>query len=68
MMIPEKRLEDFRRECLLLEGEDLLLIHGWLIGLMVCVERKERHVPYAATDKLIAELRASEGPDWKDTI
>ena len=63
----EQRKKEFRRDCLLLEFEDLEKIHGWLIGVAVAVERK-RGVPYGEADALVKELRESVGPSWEETI
>lgn len=67
LKMTEQRKKEFRRDCLLLEFEDLEEIHGWLIGVAVAVERK-RGVPYAEADALVKELRESSGPSWEETI
>jgi hypothetical protein len=51
----------FRDACLALEGDDLVEIHGLLVGIMCAVERKRGSDP-RETDRLIAELRASTAP------
>jgi hypothetical protein len=54
-------LAELRRKWLELEGDAAVEIHGWLIGVSVAIERKRNADP-AASDALIAELRASKPP------
>jgi hypothetical protein len=65
------RLMDTRREMLTLEGDQLMAAHGCVIGVMCALERlrgrKEHYedrsgVLFRQTDRLIRELRESEGP------
>ncbi|HZP02628.1 MAG TPA: hypothetical protein VFD30_20425, partial [Terriglobia bacterium] len=58
-------LSILRTEFLSLSGLDAVEIHGWLLGVAVAVERKNRHDP-AMADRLIAELRESRGPAGHD--
>jgi len=51
-----------RARLLALEGDELTEAHGLIVGVMCALERK-RGRNYAETDRLIAELRDSEGPE-----
>lgn len=58
-----QELNDLRAKFLALEGDALIEIHGWLLGVSVAIERQRGADP-RASDRLIAELRASKGPPW----
>ncbi len=57
----DAELSALRARLLALTGDDLVEIHGWLLGVACAVERQRGADPREA-DRLIAELRASEGP------
>lgn len=57
----EEIMADFREFCLSLRGNEAVEMQGWLIGVMVRLER-HNEMPPKATDDLLAELRASTGP------
>ncbi len=61
----EAWLSELRAKFLALEGDALVGIHGWLLGVACAVERQRGADPRDA-DRLIAELRASTGPPWFD--
>jgi hypothetical protein len=54
-------LSKLRARFLALEGDELIDIHGWLLGVACAVERQRGADP-RDSDALIAELRASKGP------
>lgn len=54
----EATLELLRSQWLAFEGDDLVEIHGWLIGVACAIERKSGRDPQMM-DRLIAELRQS---------
>lgn len=60
-MTSNEELSDLRARFLALEGNLLIEIHGWLIGVACAVERQRGADPRDA-DRLMAELRASKGP------
>ena len=56
------QLSDLRAKCLAISDPlELAEIHGWLVGLVVAIERK-RGARFSQQDALIADLRASEPP------
>ena len=65
------RLMQIRAEALALGGDELAAMHGSMVGVMCVVERirgrkefgDDRSLRiFSATDRLIKELRASDGP------
>ena len=60
--LSDEHLSVLRSAFLKLAGDDAVQIHGWLLGVACAVERKNGHDP-AMSDRLIAELRASTGPE-----
>ena len=57
------KMEQLREEILALKGWDLIEIHGWLIGVVVAIERQRASDP-SEIDRLIAELRKSKLSDF----